>query len=71
TLNGKARAMRNYAKAPANLWAEFYLTSSYLHRRIPIRSLNGISSYEAWTGHPPDYSHLREIGSRCFVLIQN
>jgi transposase InsO family protein len=71
TLMGKARAMRNYAKAPADLWVEFYLSASYLHQRTPIRSLNGVSSWEAWHGQAPDYSHLREIGCRCFVLIQN
>jgi transposase InsO family protein len=71
TLMGKARAMRNYAKAPADLWAEFYLTASHLHKRTPIRSLNGISGWEAWHGRAPDYSYLREIGCKCFVLIQN
>jgi transposase InsO family protein len=71
TLMGKARAMRNYANAPADLWVEFYLTASHLHKRTPIRALDGISGWEAWHERAPDYSYMREIGCRCFVLIQN
>lgn len=71
TLMGKACAMRNYAKAPADLWVEFYLTASHLRKRTPIRSLNGISGWEAWHDCAPDYSYMREIGCRCFVLILN
>jgi hypothetical protein len=48
----------------------------YYHRKLPVsirrhENLNNIMPYEAYTGHKPDVSHLREIGCRAFVLIQN
>ena len=70
TLMGKANAMRIYADCPPNLWDEFYLTASYLDERTPTASLkDGITPYEAYYNRRPDYSHLREIGCRAFVLI--
>jgi len=70
TLMGKANAMRIYADCPPNLWDEFYLTASYLDERTPTASLkDGITPYEAYYNRRPDYSRLREIGCRAFVLI--
>jgi len=70
TLMGKANAMRIYANCPPNLWDEFYLTASYLDKRTPTASLkDGITPYEAYYNRCPDYSRLREIGCRAFVLI--
>jgi hypothetical protein len=70
TLMGKANAMRIYANCPPNLWDEFYLTASYLDERTPTASLkDGITPYEAYYNRRPDYSRLREIGCRAFVLI--
>ena len=70
TLMGKANAMRIYADCPPNLWDEFYLTASYLDERTPTVSLeDGITPYEAYYNRRPDYSRLREIGCRAFVLI--
>jgi hypothetical protein len=59
TLMGKAHAMRSACGVPVNRWDEFVLMACYL------------SNYEHWTGSRPDLSHLREIGCRAFVLIQN
>jgi len=70
TLMGKANAMRIYAACPTNLWDEFYLTASYLDERTPTASLkDGVTPYEAYYNRRPDYSRLREIGCRAFVLI--
>ncbi|GLB40854.1 putative mitochondrial protein [Lyophyllum shimeji] len=71
TLMAKARTMRIAAGCPPNLWDEFYLTASYLHERTLTKSLNGVTPYEMWYERKPDYSHLREIGCRAFILIQN
>ncbi|TFY50468.1 hypothetical protein EVJ58_g11038 [Rhodofomes roseus] len=72
TLMDRARAMRLAANVPANRWDEFLLTANYLTVRTPSRSLPpGVTPYEAWHGRKPDLSHLREVGCRAFVLIQN
>ena len=71
TLMGKARTMRLYADLPANLWDELYLTASHIHAKTPTRSLKDLTPFEMWYGRTPDYSYLREIGCKAFVLIQN
>ncbi|TFY52252.1 hypothetical protein EVJ58_g10120 [Rhodofomes roseus] len=72
TLMDRARAMRLAASVPANRWDDFLLTANYLSVRTPSRSLPaGVTPYEMWYGRKPDLSHLREIGCRVFVLIQN
>ena len=55
---GKANAMRIYAGCLLNLWDEFYLTTSFLDERTPTASLEGgITPYEAYYNHTPDYAH--------------
>jgi hypothetical protein len=71
TLMGKARTMRLYADLPANLWDELYLTASHLHAKTPTRSLKEVTPFEMWHGRKPNYSYMREIGCKAFVLIQN
>ena len=71
TLMEKARTMRLYADLPANLWDELYLTASHIHAKTPTRSLKEITPFELWHGRKPDYSYMREIGCKAFVLIQN
>ena len=71
TLMAKARTMRIYAKCPPNLWDEFYLTAGHLQDKTTTRSLEGTTPWEKWYERKPDYSYIREIGCRVFVLIQN
>ncbi|KAI9064566.1 hypothetical protein FKP32DRAFT_1529108, partial [Trametes sanguinea] len=63
-------AMHISAGVPEDRWDEFYVTSCYLTNCTPTSSLpSNLTPYEAWFGRPPSLSHLREIGSRAFVLI--
>jgi hypothetical protein len=71
TLMGKARAMRISCNVPVNRWDEFVLTACYLSNRTPVVSQENHTPFERWYGHKPNLSHLREIGCRAFVLIQN
>lgn len=70
TIMSKARAMRIQSNVPPNRWDEFCLTAGYLSCRTYSRSV-GMTPYEAWHGEKPNLSHLREIGCRAFVLIQD
>lgn len=68
----KARTMRIYANCPPYLWDEFYLTAVHLHSKTLTRSLEGgITPWEKYHGCKQDYSYMREIGCRIFVLIQS
>jgi hypothetical protein len=71
TLMGKARSMRIAARCPPNMWGEFYLTATHLHAKTLTSSLNGTTPWELYYGQKPDYSYMREIGCRAFVLILN
>jgi hypothetical protein len=71
TLMSKARTMRIYAQLPPFLWDEFYLTASHLHTKTTTKSLAKKTPWQIWYNKTPDYSYMREIGCRAFVLIQN
>ncbi|THU77641.1 hypothetical protein K435DRAFT_561335, partial [Dendrothele bispora CBS 962.96] len=58
------------AKLPDFLWDEVYLTAAYLHARTTTKSLKGSTPYQLWNSKKPNLSHLREIGCKAFVLIQ-
>jgi hypothetical protein len=70
TLQGRMRSMMEVAKAPMNLWGEAALTCAYLFMRTATTTLpNGKTPFEMVHGSPPDISHLRVWGSRCFARI--
>jgi hypothetical protein len=71
TLFNSSRAMCLNAGLPPNQWDEFILTAAYLRIRVPTKSLKGITPLEAYSGVKPNVGHLREIGSRAFILILN
>lgn len=63
--------MRLSADVPVNRWDEFVVTACYLRNRVPTKALDKMTPFEAFYGKKPDVSHLREIGSKAFVLILN
>ena len=71
TLMAKARTMHIYAKCPPNMWDEFYMTAGHLQNKTTTRLLEGTTPWEQWYERKPDYSYMREIGCKVFVLIQN
>src|SRR5882762_3940033 len=50
---------------------EMIVTAAYLRIRVPTKSLKKMTPFEAYHKMKPNVSHLREIGSRAFVLILN
>ena len=61
--------MRLSCNAPLQMWDEFILTASYLSTLTASKAANGQTPYELWFGTCPSIAHLREIGSRAYVLI--
>ena len=70
TLVELARAMMIGANVPMFLWEYALQHAAYLRERAPTKALEGKTPYEAWYGHKPDVSHLREFGSPVYVLLQ-
>jgi hypothetical protein len=71
TLMNRARTMHLASHLPPNHWDEFVVTSCYLSNRVSVKSQQGLTPFERWSGHKPNVSHLQEIGCRAFVLIQS
>jgi hypothetical protein len=63
-----ARAMLFAKNLPDFLWDYAVAHANYLCNRAPTRALKGMTPYEAWHGHKPDVSHLREFGCDVWVL---
>ena len=70
TLQGRVRSMMTAVGAPPSLWGEAVLACSFLFMRTPSRSLpDHRTPYEMVYGKPPDLSHLRVWGCRCFARV--
>jgi transposase InsO family protein len=63
-----ARAMLFAKGLPEFLWDQAVAHANYLRNRAPTRALKGLTPYEAWHGHKPDVSHLREFGCDVWIL---
>jgi Reverse transcriptase (RNA-dependent DNA polymerase) len=70
-LIARARALRIKANMPADMWPEAIKTAGYLNNRIPRRSLEWKTPFEALYGHKPNLSHLHIFGSKAFALQHN
>lgn len=67
TISESARSMLFGAKLETFLWQEAVSTAVHVQNRIP--SLKGTKSpMELCTGEKPSIDHLRELGSKVFVL---
>jgi hypothetical protein len=72
TIASTVRAMRIACDLPETLWGEFTRTASYLRNfRLTTALPSNVTPHESRFGSKPDLSHLREIGCKAFVLIQN
>ena len=57
------------SKLPHTFWAEALSTCAYLRNCSPTRALEGITSYEAWSGIKPDVSLLQIFGCSAYVHV--
>ena len=69
TLNTKARSMLLDAGLSKKFWAEAISTATYIHRRSPSNSLEGLTPYELLTGDKPKLHHLRRFGCTVYKHI--
>jgi hypothetical protein len=67
TVVGMARALLKQRGMPTVSWGETMVTTVYILNRLPIKALNGMTSYEAWHGRKPAVSHLWVFGCLAFT----
>lgn len=70
-LMSKAQTMHIYVKCPPNMWDKFYMMAGHLQNKTTNHLLKGTTPWEQWYKRKLDYSYMREIGCKCFILIQN
>ncbi|KAK9692781.1 Reverse transcriptase (RNA-dependent DNA polymerase) [Popillia japonica] len=69
TIVESARAMLYAKDLPKYLWAEAVNSAVYILNRTSNTQLEGMTSYEAWTGKKPSLDHIRTFGSEAFVHV--
>ena len=69
TLIEGVRTMLADSKLPHRFWAEALSTAVYLRNRSPTKALEGINTFEAWSGTKPDVSSLCVFGCRAYAHV--
>ena len=54
---------------PPKYWAEAINCAAYIQNRVPHKQLDGMTPFEAWSGHKPDVTHFRIFGSKAWARI--
>ena len=68
TILERARTMLIHANLPHRLWPEAISAACYITNRLPTKTLQQKTPYEAWYGHKPDLSNLRVYGCDAYVV---
>jgi len=69
TVADMMRTIAIQANFAPRYWGELCMTATYLINRLPTKTLDGKSPYEAWYGIKASLSHLRVIGSICYSHV--
>ena len=69
SLKEMATCMMEAKNFPQIFWAEAIDFASYIHNRVPHKNLDGMTPFEAWSGHKLDVTHFRIFGSKAQVRI--
>ena len=54
---------------PPKYWAKAINCADYIQNRVPHKQLDGITPFEAWSGHKPYVTHFRIFGSKAWARI--
>ena len=64
SLKEMATCMMEAKTLPPKYWAKAINYAAYIQNRVPHKQLDGMTPFEAWSGHKPDVTHFRIFGSR-------
>jgi hypothetical protein len=67
TLETKLRALLFESGFPAAMWGQLVDTATWIYNRTAHSSIGFHTPYEKYYGKPPNMSHMKVIGSKCFV----
>ena len=69
SLKVMATCMMEAKTLPPNFWAKAIKYASYIQNRVPHKNLDGMTPFEAWSGHKPDVTHFNIFGSKAWARI--
>lgn len=70
TILDLARSMLYHKNLPKYFWGEACATAVYIRNRVTTASLpSKITPHHRWNGEPPDVSHLRTFGAKCYYVL--
>ena len=70
TLLNLVRSILHHSGVAKRFWAEALATAVYVRNRVTSRALpSKHTPHHYWHGKPPDLSHMRVFGARCWYVI--
>ena len=69
SLKEMATCMMEDKTLPPKYWAKSINCAAYIQNRFPHKQLDGMTPFEAWSGHKPDVTHFRIFGSKAWARI--
>ena len=54
---------------PPKYWDKAIKCVAYIQNRVPHKYLDGMTPFQAWSGHRPDVTHFRIFGSKAWARI--
>ena len=57
------------SKLSKRIWAEALSTAVYIRNCSPTKAVNGMTSFEAWTGEKPNVDILRTFGCTAYAHV--
>ena len=69
SLKEMATCMMKAKHFPPNFLVKAINGASYIQNRVPHKYLDGMTPFEAWSGHKPDVTHFRIFGSKAWARI--
>ena len=69
SLKEMATCMMEAKIFPPKYWAEAINFEAYIQNMVPHKQLDGMTPFEAWSGHKPDVTHFSIFGSKAWARI--
>ena len=69
SLKEMEKCLLHAKNIPPSLWAEAINCASYIHNRVPHKSVIEATLFEALHGSKPDFFDLRVFGSKAWAKI--
>ena len=69
SLKEMATCMMEAKTLPPKFWAEAINCTAYIQNSMTHKQLDGMTPFEAWSGHKLDVTHFRIFGSRAWARI--